>query len=873
MPCCRRERRNRIPCTGNPFFQVKPCLQSRTKTADYIHVRMPGRTRFFVLIAATLGAVQLISTVLNWHITDPKVFVTYLGLAVICSCLQIRYLGAGTAFSLNLLFILLSMVQLSRPEALAVGCAGMLAQCLWDPQTRSRYLQIALRVTMLAAAIATADFTCHSLIPRSMRNETLLLMFASAALFFANTFPAAIALRLNEERRIGQIWRESYFWSFPYYLVAAAIANAMRLVGRGISLESAPLVLPVLYLAYRYYRTQKSQLAEKEKWATDMAALHLRAVEGLAMAVEAKDSMNTRGHLRRVQVYALGLGKDLGLSEGELQALHAAALLHDIGKLAVPEHILTKPGKLSPEEFARMKVHPLVGAEIVEQVQFPYPVAPIVCAHHEKWDGSGYPFGLKGEEIPLAARILGAVDCLDALTSDREYRRALPLEDGMRQVASEAGRSFDPRVVEALERRYRELDLVARTNPDQRAALSTGVAVEKGKSPGAGLDLSAISGLQAGARPLDFQDAIATAGREEKMRLEMAQGIGSSLNLDETIQGVQQALRPLIPFAAIAFFVRKGDTLTVQHAAGENSEMLVSLQIPVGEGLVGWVAENGRPVANGNPTVDPGFVCHGDKALNSCLAMPLGPSGSLGVLALYRNNKDAFTRDDFRILIDAAPIIGVAVDNALKFREMERRSNIDGLTGLPNSDLMTQFLEAELTRARRQKQTLCVTLCRVSGLQLLKHKLGANAADQLFRSVAARMKESCRAYDLVARVGQDQFALVLPGMSSHDLPVKTARLDAIIASSSELVGGAGMVHFVFGKASYPDDADGAKPLLAIAERRMEQNVGQPTESILALDAATRDRAAKEEPMDAQISARPGDSAGPDDLPGNLESSS
>ena len=120
-------------------------------------------------------------------------------------------------------------------------------------------------------------------------------------------------------------------------------------------------------------------------------------------------------------------------------------MLHDIGKLAVPEHIISKPGKLTPEEFEKMKIHPIVGAEILEQVDFPYPVVPIVRAHHEKWDGSGYPDGLAGEDIPIGARILAAVDCLDALASDRQYRKALPLDEAMAKVVAEAGKSFDPR--------------------------------------------------------------------------------------------------------------------------------------------------------------------------------------------------------------------------------------------------------------------------------------------------------------------------------------------------------------------------------------------------------------------------------------------
>ena len=141
------------------------------------------------------------------------------------------------------------------------------------------------------------------------------------------------------------------------------------------------------------------------------------------------------------------IGKELGLGGSALKALQAAALLHDIGKLAIPEHIISKPGKLTPEEFDKMKIHPIVGAEILQKVQFPYPAAPIVRSHHEKWNGAGYPDGLQGEQIPIGARILAAVDCLDAVATDRPYRRALPLEEAIEVVASEAGKSYDPKVV------------------------------------------------------------------------------------------------------------------------------------------------------------------------------------------------------------------------------------------------------------------------------------------------------------------------------------------------------------------------------------------------------------------------------------------
>src|ERR1700722_815467 len=397
---------------------------------------MSRTTGSIVFVMASLGLLELISSATVWSWPQPKLFLLYVCMALLCSLLQLRISGANSPpLSANVPVILLSILQLSLPEAVIVGASAAMVQGFMNRKTRSLRLHFVLGIGVAASAIATADFIYRSLIPDSVRSPALRLLAASLTLFFANTFPVALARRGQKQSRLGQYWKESYSWLVPYYLVSAAIASAAHAAATGgVSLQTILLILPAVYLAYRYYRVQKSNLEMREKTAKNMAALHLRTIEGLALAVEAKDGLNTRGHLRRVRVYALGIGQDLGLTGDELEALQAGALLHDIGKLAVPEYILTKPGKLTAQEFAKMKVHPLVGAEIVEQVQFPYPVAPIVRAHHEKWDGSGYPFGLRGRDIPMGARILSAVDHLDALASDREYRCALPLDEAMKLI-------------------------------------------------------------------------------------------------------------------------------------------------------------------------------------------------------------------------------------------------------------------------------------------------------------------------------------------------------------------------------------------------------------------------------------------------------
>src|SRR5437660_3460880 len=244
--------------------------------------------------------------------------------------------------------------------------------------------------------------------------------------------------------------------------------------------QTSLLTLPVVYLIYRSYRLYLGKLADEKRHVEEMADWHMRTIEALALAIEAKDQ-TTHDHLQRVRVYAVEVAKELKVDREGMEALQAAALLHDIGKLAIPEHIISKPGRLTPEEFEKMKIHPLVGAEILERVRFPYPVVPIVRAHHEKWDGSGYPSGLKGEEIPIGARILSSVDFLDAMASDRQYRRALPLDEVMKRLVAESGKSFDPKVVTVLKRSYLDLEKLVEKSSGQIAwsKLTTEVRVDR----------------------------------------------------------------------------------------------------------------------------------------------------------------------------------------------------------------------------------------------------------------------------------------------------------------------------------------------------------------------------------------------------------
>jgi len=573
---------------------------------------------------------------------------------------------------------------------------------------------------------------------------------------------------------------------------------------------------------YRSYRLYLGKLEDEKRHVEEMASLHLRTIEALALAIEAKDQ-STHDHLQRVRVYAVEVAKELGVSPDEMQAVHAAALLHDIGKLAVPEHIISKPGRLTLEEFEKMKIHPVVGAEILQRVRFPYPVVPIVRAHHEKWDGSGYPAGLKGTEIPIGARILSAVDYLDALASDRQYRRALPLNEVMQRLAAESGKAFDPKVVDILKKRYLSLEklALAQFGREVNPLLSTEVKVERGSASAAGFEnISVKDGL---GHEATFLSSIAAARQEAQTLFELSQDLGASLSLVETLSVFSVKLRSLVPYDAIAIYVRRNEELIPEYVNGDNFRLFSSLRIPLGQGLSGWVAHNRKPIVNGNPSVEPGYLNDPTKfsTLRSALAIPLeGVAGVIGVLALYRGERDAFTSDNLRILLAISSKMALAIENALKYQQAESSATTDYLTGLPNARSLFLQLDRELARCKRDSTTLTVMVGDMDGFKQINDRFGHLEGNRVLRLFAQALKESCREYDYVARMGGDEFVVIAPGLPADASVKKAYQLRELAKQAGFEVCAEEILSLSVGQAMYPQDGKDAEELLAEADRRM-----------------------------------------------------
>ena len=768
-----------------------------------------------------IGGLPLLPyAILHWHSDDLFRYGCFLAVALVASVLKVHLPGIKATMSANFLFILVGLLDLSYSETLLMGCLGGLVQTLWRAKPRPRPIQWLFNLANLALSISAAELVFHSKVAAGVGFRWPLLMAAAATTYFAfNTISVAGIIAMTEGRNPVHVWKECYLWAFPYYLLGALIACGVSAINRLIGWQFGLLAFPIVYWIYRSYRTYLSRLDAQKKHAEEIAALHLRTIEALSLAIEAKDH-TTHDHLRRVQTYAVEIAKDLGLDEAQLHAVRAASMLHDIGKLAVPENILSKPGRLTPEEFEKMKIHPIVGSEILDRVEFPYPVVPIVRSHHERWDGSGYPDGLKREAIPIGARILSAVDCFDALASERPYRRALSPEEAMKTLIAEKGRSFDPRVVEVMERRYVELEMMVNAMEVERRRLDFAPMVDRPVAPSSGF---AEVPNEAEVRATSFITSIISARQEAQLLFELAQTLGNSLSLKETLSVVAIRLKEMIPHDAIVFFVCQDGVLIPEYVHGVDYDLFTSLRIPLGQGLSGWVARNEKPITNGNPAAETFHLGASSRSttLQSAVCVPLhGRSAVAGVLTLYHLEKNCFTKDHLRLLLAASSKLGLSVENALQFEQAQSTASTDYLTGLPNARSICLHLEKELARIRRSRRPLAVLLCDLDGFKKVNDKFGHLTGNKLLQEVAAKFKSSCREYDQVGRLGGDEFVFVLPDVTKDLVVEMEKRLSRAVREASRAICGEMMVSVSVGSSFFPAGGVSGEELLSEADRSM-----------------------------------------------------
>lgn len=554
-------------------------------------------------------------------------------------------------------------------------------------------------------------------------------------------------------------------------IYSLAVSNGVRY---------ALLSIPFIAVAYLVYRTSFKSLQAKTREAEELNRVHLATAEALATAIDAKDQ-TTHCHVRRVQIYAAGMGKALGLSKAEISALRAGALLHDIGKLAIPAHILNKPGRLSSAEFDKMKIHTTVGAQMLSRVEFPYPVVPIVRHHHEQWNGLGYPDGLKGEQIPMTARIISVVDCFDSVREDRPFRRGMTREEAIALLLRGSGTHFDPKVVALF---LKKLPLFE--SQISSLGLAQQLCENLASEP---FTLTQIDMAQTRERGCYMAyDQIKNAHQEVYALYEIARTFGSSLDIQETLAILVDKIGHVVSFdtCVVYLYDELRGYAKAAHVAGRNAAVFSKKCVAPGEGVTGFALANRSPINQLQPSLDfVGMELESGVEYRSMASLPLFKDELLlGALSVYSAELDQYTDDHMRLLETVTKLASDALTNAMHHAEAESNALTDLLTSLPNARYLALRFEEEVSRARRTGRCFQVVMLDLDDFKIVNDTFGHRIGDQMLREMARIIQGQLREYDFLARYAGDEFVAVVQELAESQVEELRVRIENAVSKFS-----------------------------------------------------------------------------------------
>ncbi|MDE3155071.1 MAG: diguanylate cyclase [Acidobacteriota bacterium] len=794
---------------------------------------LPIAARIYVAAGITLGAVLLVIRSLHLSFPAPLLFLTMLVLSSLTSALKVNLPldRSGSTMSVSYAVDFASLLLLGPDQTMLVAAVSAWTQCSFrmkdrNPAYRTLFSMAALVITVQAAGVVYAWLGG---VPGHLAGSSIdlarPLVGAATTYFVLNTALVASAIGLSTRQSPLKVWNENFLWSAPSYFVGAGAAAIASAVIDRSTFWLAPLAVAPLYLTYRTYKVYLARVEDEQRHVRQISDLHLATIEALALAIDAKDQ-TAQTHIRRVQSYAAGLARAMGMPENEIQGVKTAALLHDIGKLAVPEHILSKPGPLTQEEFQKIRIHPQVGAEIIGAVPFPYPVAPLILSHHERWDGKGYPAGLAAEQIPLGARILAVVDYFDALMSERPYHKAMTFEATIGLLRQEAGRALDPTLVRKFIELYPQLNAEAEAAQEPSRRLSLEAGHSDTARPAAGFLGDANPPVLPPTK--NVFDDIALAHRELYALYELAQALGSSLGVSDTMSLISSKLSNIVPFSCCALFLFKEETQALQcrFATGVDADIVQQINVRAGHGLVGWVGRNRRPLVNGRPAADleaTSGVTATATALQAALVCPLVFNERLiGTLAVYHTTAGIYTDDHRRLLDRICEQAAAVIYNSIVFEQTQEDSLTDPLTGLPNMRFMFMHLSRELARAERLKSEVSLLVMDLDNFKEINDTYGHHTGDRALRAVAGVLRTAIRPYDICVRYAGDEFIVVLSGCGADEAERKRVELQKAVEDMEFDVrpGRRLPLGMSVGAAVFPHDGEVYEMLLATADGRM-----------------------------------------------------
>ena len=772
-----------------------------------------AKTYWFVMVAA--GAMLFVwaaQRCLAFSTIQWATFGGLLLLVMVAGANPIRIPNTTSSFTAGDVFTFLSVLFLGVPSAILVGVADAFVS---SRRTSKRLASWIAAPSMMAVTVFIAGHAFYFTLRRfaqvfqeplgagAMRIDYLLAGLALMAMlhYFINGFTISTIYALRTRRPILKFWRDGYLWTWWSFLASAVATAVIYSAVSRIGWAYVLLSVPVIAATYWTYKIYFERVNAKTREAEELSRLHLATVEALATAIDAKDQ-TTHYHVRRVQIYAEGIGRLLNLSVGELAALKAGALLHDVGKLAVPDHILNKPGTLTPAEFEKMKVHTNVGAEILSRVNFPYPVLPIVKHHHERWDGRGYPDGLIGEQIPITARIMSVIDCFDSVREARPFRAGMTREEAIDLLRKGSDTHFDPRVVELFTQHLPkfEAEIEARGLIDQ-------IHVDAPRSPMAAAE-----------------DQVALA--RENTSFGAYDQIRNAHDLEETLTVLVDKVGHVVPFDTCVVYLYdevKGYA-SAALTLGRNAEAMRGRCVAPGEGVTGFALSIRRPVNRFHPSLD--FVnLHpaGATDYRSMASLPLFKDDLLlGAVSVYSTTLKEYSEDHIRLMETVTRLASDALANAVHHARAESNALTDPLTGLPNARSLHLRFEEEVARARRTERPFQLIMLDLDDFKIVNDTFGHKLGDRMLREVATLVQAQLREYDFLARYAGDEFVAIVPDVAVDQVNELRERIERIVSAFSIEVRAQGRarVGISLGSAVFGVDGETLDQLVIAADQAM-----------------------------------------------------
>ena len=616
--------------------------------------------------------------------------------------------------------------------------------------------------------------------------------------------------RSKDETPISRLVTDTFVFPGVDEAVSLVATVALYFIFVQFGIEFGLVVVPLAVIGDLAYKIHTKRLAQKTRQISEASRIHLATVEALATAIDARDQVGI-GHVRRTQIYAIGIGELLNLSESEINALRTGALLHDIGKLAVPDHILNKPGRLTRAELEKTKIHASVGASILEKVGFPDPVIPTVKYHHECWDGSGYPEGLRGHNIPLTARILCVADAYDTLRGARPYRPAIDRDEACSYLLNGVGSQFDPMIVNVFLKNLKNLE----TQIEMRGLsynLDTRGALDISMEPNSASDQS-------------YVEQIKQANREVFTLYELARDFSSSVNLHETLALFTKKIAEFVPFDTCSVYLLDsgGDTAAAEHIDGKGGPAFKGRRVRVGEGPTGEALKNGTVVKNVDPAAD--FpVSHQDLVSDyvAMISLPRHADETLiGAVSLYSRQPAGYGDEHMRLLETISRIAADAIAKSLRHLEAETYALTDPMTGLPNARSLQAQFEKEAARATRGGTGFQLLMLDLDGFKAVNDTFGHKTGDLMLKEIGRIIRSQLRDYDFLARYAGDEFVAIVPDAKPEDVTDLCSRIESAVNNFALKTGdGVARVGVSLGASGYQKTGDTFDEMVVAADKAM-----------------------------------------------------